>query len=304
MKNVIYQRAIEFVVGGLSGLVGLGMPEGSMDFSDAPSGDLNLDDIFGEPSSLPTTAVNEPTTPPEPSPTTDEPFLKAKTGTVYKTKEDAELGIARKDELIAQLREKVRQETGADPLRQRREEPRPVNYVEDQEKYLADISDAVNRKDTAAYMRAQQKLILDTMAPMAPTLISLNKANAERVVAEQYPEFRNFKNSEEFNQLEQESPLLIEAIRQAENNPAAAQQLPELYRIAYLSSQGRKVPELIQSVRSAPPPVQPRPTVHSAQVPPPATTGVPVTQPSLDNKEGRKALIEQMEGKGVRDLKW
>ncbi len=298
MQNKVIGR----LVSGLFGVAGLGVPE--MDFSDAPGGDTSFDDIFGDGQGAQTTVVEEPKTPPDGATTLNEPFLKATTGTVYKTREDAELGIQRKDELIAQLRDQVQKATGNDPLRSaRKQDPEPTSYTQDQNKYFEDIADAVSRKDSAAYMKVQQQLILDTMAPVAPALISLNKANAERVVTEQYPEFRGFRSSEQFNQMEGESPLLLEAIRQAEGNPAASAQLPELYRIAFLASQGRRVPEIVQSAQST---VQatPRPTVHSTPVPPPAVTGRPVAQPSLDSKEGRKAMIEQMEAKGVMDLKW
>jgi hypothetical protein len=302
-KELMVDDLMKWAVRGLYAISGLGVTD-LMDMSDAPHGDISLDDIFGDGQGTQTTVAEEPKDLPVQETTLDEPFLKAKTGTVYKTREDAELGIQRKDELISQLRNQVQQATGSDPLRQvRKQDQEPLNYAQNQDKYFEDIADAVNRKDTAAYMKVQQQLILDTMSPMAPALINLNKANAERVVAEQYPEFRQFLGSEQFQDMETESPLLIDAIRQAEGNPAAAAQLPELYRIAYLASQGRRVPEIVQSVQNRAQ-ATPRPTVHSTPVPPPANTGRPVAQPSLDTREGRKTLIDQMESKGVMDLKW
>ena len=137
----------------------------AFDFSDAPDQGMNLDDIFGENSSAPTTTEINPnpqptTTETTPSPT--EPFIKTKTGTVYKSIDDAVQGIEVKDTLIAQLREQVKQQTGADPLAARKpaSTPQPVgpkSYIEDQEKYFEDIADAVAKKDTKAYMNAQDR---------------------------------------------------------------------------------------------------------------------------------------------------
>lgn len=293
---------------GVLGLFGLGLTSNTViDLTDAPSGDLSLDDIFGENSSTPTTVEPTANTPQDLAATTTtstEPVIKTKTGTVYKSIEDAVSGIEHKDSLIAQLREQVRQNTGRDPLNTRTAEPTSVNYTDNQEKYFEDIADAVARKDTGAYMKAQQKLIWDSLGPLAPTISNLSKANAERVVSEEMPEFKGFLASSQYSDIATRAPLLAEAIRSAESNPAAAAQLPELYRVAYLASQGSRMPELIQSVRNETPPIQPRPTVHSTPIAAPAVTGIPVAAPSLDNSAGRKVLIEQMEGRGVGNLKW
>lgn len=283
--------------------------EGTTGYQDAPSGDLLLDDIFGD-TSTPTTVVQAETKPAEQEPevtqestTQSDPVIKTKTGTVYKTLGDAVQGIEHKDALIAELRAQVKNTTGADPLRKREEPNKPVNYTENNDQYFSDIGDALKNNDKAAYLKAQQKLIWDSLGPVAPTLVSLSRANAERVVSEQYPEFKGFLSSEDFAGLEKDSPLLADAIRSAEMNPAAASQLPELYKVAYLSVQGRKVPEIVQSVRTQSQ-TQARPTVHSTQVSPPPVTGVHVSPPSLDTKEGRKAIIESQERNGVLNLKW
>jgi hypothetical protein len=281
-----------------------------INLEDAPSGDLSLDDIFGESSSAQTT-VEPVTNEPQPTQTTTtqvaEPVIKTKTGTVYKSIEDAVEGIEHKDALIAQLRDQVKRETGSDPLTRRPEPTQPngpKNYMDDQEQYFNDLSSAVEKQDRSAYMQTQRKLIWDSLGPLAPTITSLAKANAERVVSDELPEFREYVLSDDYRNLEQYSPLLADAIRTAEANPQAGNQLPELYRIAYLSSQGRKVPELLQSVRSDTSTTQSRPTVHSTQVSPPPVTGVPQAQPSLDSKEGRAAIIKQMEDRGIGNQRW
>jgi hypothetical protein len=284
----------------------------TLNFDDAPGGDLNLDDIFGD-SQPSTTMEPQQKEPPEPAPETTpqstEPVIKTKTGTVYKTMDDAVQGIEHKDTLIAQLREQVRQQTGTDPLAARKPAPTtqptgPKSYIEDQEQYFEDIADAVSKKDTKAYMATQQKLIWDSLGPLAPTITSLAKANAERVVVQEVPDFKDFLNSEQFSQLGQTSPLLAEAIRTAEMNPQAANQLPELYKVAYYSSQGRRVPELLQSARAEAPPIPPRPTVHSTSLTPPPNSGAPQVQPGMDTKDGRQALIKQMEDRGIGNQRW
>lgn len=280
-----------------------------MDLSDAPSGDLNLDDIFGENQGATTTQppVTKETSTADPVTTqSSDPVIKTKTGTIYKSIEDAVEGIEHKDALIAQLREQVKAGTGKDPLVASRPvaTEQPVNYVENGDKYFEDIADAVTKKDTKAYMEAQKKLIYDTLGPIAPTLTALSRANAERVVTEQLPEFKGFLRSEQYKQIEETSPLLADAIRSAEMNPAAAGQLPELYRVAYLASQGRRVPELVQSAAQQVQQAPPRPTVQSTQLAPPPTTGVPVTQPGLNTSAERKAMIEKMEQGGITNLKW
>ena len=306
MKN---QRGwFESIVCGVVGLMGLGMAGDVIDLSDAPDGGLNLDEIFGENQGAQTTVAQVTNDPPPAvvaTTQTTEPVIKTKTGTVYKSIGDAVEGIEHKDALIAQLREQVRQNTGRDPLTVNRPAAnQPVDYTQDQEKYFADIASAVEKHDTKAYMAAQQKLIYDSLGFLTPTITNLSKANAERVVSEQMPEFKGFLATDQYKDLATESPLLADAIRSAESNPAAAAQLPELYRIAYLSSQGRRVPELIQSAQENKTQVQPRPTVQSTQLAPPPTTGTPVAQPGLDTTAGRKALIEKMEQGGISNLKW
>jgi hypothetical protein len=299
-------KIVEYSKGIILSLMGLGIDTITM--SDAPGGDLSLDDIFGEQSSTQTTADPAPITPQptENATSTSGPFLKTKTGTVYNSVEDAVTGIEHKDALIQQLRSEIAQKSGQDPLATRRQQEaanRQVNYVDDQSKYFEDIAAAVEKKDTKGYMDAQTKLIWDTLGPLAPTLVQLSKANAERVVSEQLPEFKGFLNSDQYGQIVQESPLLADAIRSAEQNPAASGQLPELYKIAYLSSQGRRLPELVKNVRTEPAQV-PRPTVHSAQVAPVSTNSGTQAAPSLDSKEGRSELIKQMEAKGVANLRF
>jgi hypothetical protein len=301
---------MNIVLKSLSGLLGLGVDNTVFDFSDAPGGDLNLDDIFGDNPPASTTTDPNPNpqaTTPETTPTTSEPVIKTKTGTVYKSIDDAVTGIEHKDALIAQLREQVRQQTGSDPLTARKPQPPQVDtsYTSNKAKYFEDVADAVAKKDMDGYMNAQQKLIWDTLGPLGPTITALSKANAEQVVVREIPDFKGFLNSEQYNEMGQYSPLLADAIRSAEMNPTAAAQLPELYKVAYLSSQGRRIPEILQSARTDNTQNStPRPTMHSTPFPPPPQAGTPQTTPSMESKEGRQALIKQMEEKGIGNQRW
>jgi hypothetical protein len=297
----IFQGMLNSIISGVYGLVGLGVT-GQMDLSDAPGGELSLDDIFGENSSTPTTVEVAPAN--SQATTPEEPFLKAKTGTVYKTREDAITGVEHKDALITQLREQLKGKTGEDPIVRQPQGTQPVSYVEHPDRYFEDIAKAVNKGDQRGYMDVQQRMIWETLGPLAPTITSLSRANAERVVSEQLPEFKGFLGSDAYKNIEQEAPLLAEAIKAAEGNPQASAQLPELYKVAYLASRGRDLPEIVKSVRNESPQVQPRPTVHSQPVSPASSSNAVQATPSLDNKEGRKAIIERFEGQGLLNQKF
>lgn len=285
-------------------LVGLGLgvtPDVTVDLTDAPGGDLSLDDIFGGSSETPTTVATTPNPQETQTTTPEEPFIRTKTGTVYKNSEDAVKGIEHKDALIAQLRSELKTKTGNDPLVSR-SSSQPTSYSDNPDKYFEEISNAVTKGDKQAYMEVQRKLIMDTLSPMAPTLSALSRANAERVVSNEISEFKGFVGSDHYNQILEQTPLLKDAILSAEMNPAAAGQLPELYKVAYWSSVGRRTPELVQSVQQTQQhATPPRPTVHSAAViPPPQTNTAP---PSLDTKEGRAEIIRRQEAAGVMNLR-
>src|SRR6185312_13675913 len=125
----------------------------------------DVDFLNSEPNATPTTAEpgNTSTTVQTPDPTTVTPtptvedfFLKAPTGSVYKTKEDAERGIAEKDSTIENLRKFAIEQTGFDPLTKRQVAQVPVrtpqatppptpednSYVKNPKKYVEDLSKA------------------------------------------------------------------------------------------------------------------------------------------------------------------
>lgn len=285
-------------------------PNQQVDLSDAPGGELDLDALFGNPEVQPTTTVSTqpPQTDPQATtPSESEPFLKTATGTVYKSAEDAVRGVEHKDQLIAQLRQQLAQQTGSDPLKRQQAStpsaPENTNYLENQEAYFRDLGKAVEAKDQAKYLDVQRKFVYDALAPLTPTITTLVRTQAASTVEAEIKDFRQFQQSEDYVKTLDSMPMLKNAIEIAESNPTAAGQLPEFYKMAYYVHQGLKLPEIVQAQRvNAPEPV--RPTVTSTPVTAPATNAGRVAQPSLNTPEGRKAIIEQQERLGVGDLKF
>jgi len=79
-------------------------------------------------------------------------------------------------------------------------------------------------------------------------------------------------------------------------------QLPGLYQLAYWSSQGQRLPDLLKAAQQP----QSNPT---PQTRPLATTQTPVPpnpggRPDITTREGRKALQDQFEAQGGRDFRW
>ena len=284
-------------------------PNQRVDLSDAPGGELDLDALFGNPEVQPTTTVSTQPPQTDPSATTpveSEPFLKTATGTVYKSAEDAVKGVEHKDQLIAQLRQQLAQQTGTDPLRRQPQSTNPpesTNYLDNQEAYFRDLGKAVEAKDQAKYLDVQRKFVYDALAPLTPTITTLVRAQAANNVETEIRDFRQFQQSDDYVKTLESMPMLKNAIEIAETNPTAASQLPEFYKMAYYVHKGLKLPEIVQAQRPvAAEPV--RPTVTSTPVTAPATTAGRVAQPSLNTPEGRKAIIEQQERLGVGDLKF
>jgi|SRR5882672_1498356 len=278
------------------------MPEivNSVDLSDAPGGDLSLDDIFGEGAS----SVSASNTNTQQVITNEsEPFLKTSTGTVYKTVEDAVKGTEHKDSLIADLRQQLNSATGHDPLKKNQQQVEGrKSYQADRDAYFRDLSRAVEEKNPEKYLEVQSQLIMDTLAPLGPTISSFVRSQAIETVEHEIADFRKFANSDEYKQTLDSFPLLKEAINVAESNPQAGNQLPEFYKMAYHVHHGVKLPELVQQARNGQGVQQTRPTVQSNQVAPPPTQGTQSqAQPSLETKEGRKAIIEQQERLGVQN---
>ncbi len=273
-----------------------------LDFSDVPGGDSALDELFPNPETF-GGADNGTSVAPPVQPKADEFFVKT-----YKTKEATEKGIEEKDALIAQMRNELREIKGADPITKKPvDTPPPVNYAQDRKRYFRDIVDAVRKAtetgDEEAYAQVQQQFLFDQLGPAVPLFLENARTNAVNRVEETTPGIKEFLRSEDFARVKQTFPGLAEAIQNAENDFRFVASLPEMYQVAYLSSQGLKVPELLRSATSstanapgATP--QPRPTLtNSTPAPPQAAAGV-----DLSTAEGRKAYIDAAVRRGIDNV--
>ncbi len=297
-------------------------PSAGFDFNDAPGADMDLDSLFANPETTVTAADPDAGTPPpeaaapqapEPTaPVTSADFLKSPDGSVvYKTQEEAIRGLSEKDRLISELRQKIVETTGVDPVTNRpvqRTQPQAEepNYAVDYERFYRDAADANQKHDARRFAEIQAKFVNDLLAPVVPLVQELAQDRAAKSVAADAPDFVKFKGSPEYKQILEQRPALARGITMSEQNIAFANQLPELYRLAYEAYQVQRMPEIIKAqveqARSAAPPVQSnqpaRPTTTSPSSQPP----IPSTgRPDIRTPEGRKAIIEQFERTGGMD---
>lgn len=288
-------------------------PSDTVDLSGAPGADINWDELFpSDPGasvpSQPATATPSDATLPAsqpPAPVSPSDFLKTTTGTVYKSQEDAIKGIEHKDTLIEQLRQRYILERGIDPITNQPVQPTPqgpVPYSQDPQRYFKDLVDAVQKNDPAAYYEAQQRMILDTLGPLGPTITNLAKAQATEAVSAELKDFKEVSSSEPYRKVLEEIPELKNAIELAESDYRFHNRLPGLLKVAYLAAQGRRMPELLRAQQPAAQPAQPtRPTTVPSTLTPPTEPSVAA---SLYSAEGRKALIANLEGRGIDKVAW
>jgi hypothetical protein len=323
-----------------------------MDTPQAPTADLldvPFSQLFGaaEQNVSPTTAAPQaPETPQAtPAPSADQPQatpapatapqstsqtlpqafeLKTRTGTVYRSIEDAVTGIEHKDTLINQLRNFALERTGVDPLTGQQIVPQPQyqqmqpqgqqmqnapnNYLQNPDKYFQDLYSAYTNNDPKSYFATQQKLIDEKLeanyAPVMPVLQQFAKNSAVDQVNNALPEFRNFFNSPNYRDTLQAFPALAQAIAVSENKFEYAQQLPDLYKMVYQLNQARTLPELIKQQQAAiPPQPAPRPTAAPTHVAPPQTATIP-RNANLTDADARKTVIEAFERSGKADMRW
>lgn len=278
--------------------------------SDIPGGDIPFDDLFTSPSDGGTvTDPATPTTPvtPQADPATTvpaEPFLKAGQS-IYKSREEAERSLAYKDELIENLRQVEIRRTGIDPITQKPvpvAPQGPVNYRQNNGKYLEDLVAAVNKQDPTGYFHAQQKMVYDVLEPIAPILADFTRNQAIANVSAEIKDFGNFRGSADYQATLNALPELKAAVELAERDLNFSDRLPQLYKTAYWATQGRKTPDIVQSaVQAATPPNPPaRPTTQPATMAPPNQVMAPE---SLTTSEGRKAILARF-GNSLDNVKW
>lgn len=276
------------------------VPENFM--ADAP--DLTFDQMFADTTSQ-TPSVPQVPEPQTPAPSQSQFEIKTSTGTVYKTVEDAVKGIEHKDATIDRLRTELALRDGVDPItKQPIHSPaqQGSSYLQDQKKYMKDLASAVEKGDEDAYFQTQAKFVSDLLAPIAPIITDFAKSRAVERVSSEISEFSTFRSSDDFKVVLKDNPALAGAIQAAESDFRGHEQLPELYRLAYLAAQGRKLPEILRQQREAAakqtqaPPV--RQTLAPSTQAPAAEAALPLRpdgRVDLSSREARQAIIKQFE---------
>jgi cell division septation protein DedD len=289
-------------------------PGGTVQLNDSPGGldDATFDSLFPAESTsqIVTQTVQQPVTakPETQQPSTSQPefFLKGERS-VYKSSEDATRGLNEKDALIEQLRQRYALTTGIDPIT-----GKPVvlngtpqgatDYSTQPDLYLNDLYEAAKKGGPEAYRDVQQKFIMDTVKPLQPILFKAAKDQALETLATELPAAKGFIGTPNYNKALETNPSLKQAISTSEADYRFHHQLPGLYKLAYLTSQGQQLPELLkaQATQTTQTTQQPVRTTVQSTTPSPASS---TAQPSFKTIEGIKSVIKDMEGKGV-SLNW
>lgn len=232
----------------------------------------------------------------------DEVFVKAASGTVYKTREAAEQGIAQKDALIEQMRQRIQLATGIDPISQRPvqvlADNRGDSYQTNKQKYVDDLKKASTPEEL---VDVQTKFMLDALAPIAPAITAATRAQAINRTEQDIPGFRAFYGSAQYKETLEKVPDLRDAIDAAEADLKFHDRLPGLYKVAQLVSQGIQLPELLKAKPTQQSTTPQRPTNTGSTSAPPETT---TSAPGLNSSAGRKAIIESFEKANTGVLNW
>ena len=272
---------------------------------DPPAGDLNLDDLFPNPE----LAEQQPapaTQPPPPA--APEYFLKASTGTVYKSHEDAVRGTEEKDRTIERLKGQIA--ANPQPTPPPPGQPDSDAFAKDIFKRLSDAASSGNEK---AYLQTLAEFQMSQLAPFAPLLTEVAKEKAIRAMEPEAQDFRKFVGSAEYERTLEQFPLLKDAIRVAEQDPYRSGQLPEFYRLVYRSYTGehageRQAREIATNV-PAPPPSRPTLTSSTPTLP---ATGIPAQSlrmtrdQVLQDRNARKEFLKRFEAEnsGALNTSW
>ena len=305
-----------------------------------PTGDDDFDSLFqrigidGESiansnvvSAEPTTEPAEPAPQPAQTAPPAEPSkftLKTKTGTVYKTEEDAIKGIETKDRTIEQLRSMLAAVTGEDPLSksgikpsQTPAQPKPVSYLQDDVRFAQDLTQAAElgqkTNDWKAYRNTLGQFVYEVVqsavGPYIPVVQKVGKQEALEAVAKDVPEFREFYGSKGYQEVLERRPKLAGYITTLEGNATMQEDLAEQYRDVWNEFQVKRLAELAQKPTQVPQNPTPRMPVQATRTPDfkqEPNDGMRRVQqqqkPSLATKEGRQALIEALERKGLADI--
>lgn len=296
-----------------------------------PAGDLDFDALFGgagdgstdlsretapEPTKAPEPAAAEPPeAPPQEPPKQPKFYIKTRTGTVYDDEAKLVEGIEQKDQTIENLRRMVEAVTGADPLkRSSQTQTTNVSYSENPTRYAEDLTRAAEigqkTKDWSMYAKVQDQFLLERLeryvGPYLPAVTKVGRQEVLDNVSKDIPGFKDFYGTEAYHKTLETRPKLAETIEAWEKQPAdqrAQETLKELYELTWDTAQSKKIPELLTTNQQTSTSTQPRMPLSSTQLTPtqPPTNN---SKPGLETSAGRKALMEQLERKGVRDFKF
>lgn len=265
-----------------------------------PGADLDLDSLFPNPQQAPQTpAAVPPPAPPQATAPAPEWFLETPSGTKYRTAEDAIKGIAEKDRIIAASKAAHEQATRpAAPAENQ-------SYATNPEKLFDDLVEAASSGNKRKYVESLARYNMDMLAPYAPLLAEVANEKALRTADARTHGVSQFVGTAEYDTAMENFPVLKQAVENVRMNPQGQAQLEELYRLSYLASLGLKTPELVRTAAQQPaaPTQNPRPTLSTSTPSLPAA-GPSTQAPSLYSREGRKAIIESGQQRGVDGASW
>jgi len=293
-------------------------PNGIVQLGETPGGiDATFDSMFATDSNAPAAQpqqqqvatqqppVQQQVAQPQ-TPAQQEFFIKGDQS-VYKTHEDAVRGLNEKDGLVKTLRERYALVTGIDPITGRpvenaiQSQPPVLDYTQNPSKFMEDLYSAAKGGQADNYVAVQQKLVMDTLKPVAPLIQDLVRTKAINEVSKENAEASKFFGSEQFSQTMNSLPELKQAIGAAETDSRYYSQLPGLYKLAYLAGQAMNIKSVLQQQASQTPPPVLQPVRTSAQ---PSTPGLPspqaVARPNLGTIEGIREVIRQGEARGFK----
>jgi len=224
----------------------------------------------------------QPTPQAPPQPPAPDYFLKADTGTVYKTAEDAARGVAEKDRMIATQKQQLEHLQRIAQAALGGQTPQQTAQQQQAALYNA-LETSVQRGDmtfdqavTALAERTSQQQYQLQMQPLQPLIRHANRTQALEIASQQFdPNIRSFHGTERYNKVLETNSVLRDGINQAEADPRYAGALPELYKMAF------QLASLQPAPAGAQPPQQTAP--HSSNAPQTLTANAPQPAPAWDD---------------------
>jgi len=299
-------------------------PGGIVQLHDAPAGldDASFDSLFPAEPTLQTQTTpqtqpnqqqvqadpNAQTPPVTPVTQTQDFFLKGERS-VYKTSEAAVEGLNQKDALIEQLRQRYALTTGIDPItgqpvtqQQVAQAQQPNDYMHNPDLYMSDLLNAAKSGKPEEYQNVQKRFIKEALREFAPSLQTSAVNDAKQTVAKELPAISQFIGTDAYSKTLDAFPKLKDAIASSESNPDFTSQLPELYKLAYMVSQGMSLPNIVRAQQTVVPAQTQnqqtnvvRTTTSQTTLPPPQQTA----RPTLRTLQGIRSTIADAESRGV-----